>query len=600
MIIVSPYWDKDLSALKMLSQSFDHPEIHVYLRTGLEKQTRFSTFPVSKISDDLNISFFEMVDVESSRFLHAKLFIFELEQSEIAVFGSANCTSAALGGKGWSGKNDEAVWIDRFKKKYVQKQLGLSPDVPIDTQSISEPADDLEDNDDGLPALIYAGSLFWKKDRIIWNCPKSLNPNDACLLFGKSKGAVVTSQGDILSFEVPLEAVSKPFICQIKLADGRLSQFIIVTFSEALQMAAPLSMNRKLEKRLRAILEGDIDFLLIANDIDQLFKKENHPKSKTTKAVKPKNVKQTLSGVNFATAGEFRQAIILGASNATSQYLHSDNPALNYIMRIVLNDIVDVRSSDFTDLEHESNLQDSGLGDFQDEDDFDIDEELPIQESQSQAKSTDLNIELQVSSGDFEKSKRLLIRTISSFYDELRSINSKQEDVDPDIITKSILIFSLLLHGVTKEYEILGNDKKHKLLRFDIGRDRETSFLIWAGKLTQLLWNILICKLFTPIPNDFDYRGNELQIRTLLAISKWTLVMLLVSSRENEEMQQFNSLMERQVPQILKLMMFIEDAEPEAQNEMIEGFMVKSKLKEDIKIKIRQELKRVSAVDSKC
>lgn len=359
-------------------------------------------------------------------------------------------------------------------------------------------------------------------------------------------------------------------------------------------------MNRRLEKRLKAILEGDMDFLLIANDIDQLFKKENHPKSKTTKAAKSKNVKQTLPGVNFATSGEFRQAIIFGASNATSQYLHSDNPALNYIMRIVLNDIVDVRGSDFTDLEHESNLQDSGLGDFQEEDDFDIDEGLPVRERQSQDKSTDLNIELQVSSGEFEKSKRLLIRTISTFYDELRSINSKQEDVDPEIITKSILIFSLLIHGVTKEYEILGHDKKHKLLRFDIGRDRETSFLIWAGKLTQLLWNILICKLFTPIPNDFDYRGNELQIRTLLAISKWTLVMLLVSSRENEEMQQFNSLMERQVPQILKLMMFIEDAEPEAQNEMIEGFMVKSKLKEDIKIKIRQELKRVSAVDSKC
>jgi len=596
MIIVSPYWDDDLTALKMLSQSFGHPEIHVYLRTSLENQTRFSTFPVSKISDDLNISFFEMVDVESSRFLHAKLFIFELEQSEIAVYGSANCTSAAMGGKGWSGKNDEAVWIDRFEKKYVQEQLGLSPDVPIDTQSISEPVDDLENDDDALPILIYAGSLFWKKDRIIWNCPKSLNPNEACLLFGMNEGAVVTSQGDIFSFEVPLESISKPFICQIRLADGRLSQFIIVSFSEALQMAAPLSMNSRLEKRLRAILEGDMDFLLIANDIDQLFKKDNQPKPKTTKTTKSKNVIQTLSGVNFATSEEFRQAIILDTSNATSQYLHSDNPALNYIMRIVLNDIVDVRGSDFTDLEHESNLQDCSLGDFQEENDFGIDKELPVKASQTQSKSNDSNIKLQISSDEFEKSKRLLIGTVSSFYDELRTINSEQEDIDPDIITKSILIFSLLLHGVTKEYKIFGDDKKHTLLRFDISRDRETSFLIWAGKLTQLLWNILIGKLFAQMPNNFDYRDNELQIRTLLAISKWALVMLLVFSREGEVLKRFHSLMERQVPQIFRSMMLIEDAIPEAQNEMIEGFMEKSNLKECLRIKIRQELKRVSAI----
>lgn len=109
--IAVPYYDSSLVALKRIIESFYDAKVSLYVQNAL------STFPVEfndseRVASDVNV-FEKFVDNKSNRFYHGKVFLFKTHDKAYTLFGSANCTQAALTN---SFKNGGNIECDFFVK----------------------------------------------------------------------------------------------------------------------------------------------------------------------------------------------------------------------------------------------------------------------------------------------------------------------------------------------------------------------------------------------------------------------------------------------------------------------------------------------------
>ncbi len=95
--VVVPYYDQQLTALKLLKKSFPNAKAHLYLYKYL------STFPTDvdnkeRIADTIDV--FEGFEDNNSyswnNFYHGKVFLFKCDNADYVLYGSANCTQSAL------------------------------------------------------------------------------------------------------------------------------------------------------------------------------------------------------------------------------------------------------------------------------------------------------------------------------------------------------------------------------------------------------------------------------------------------------------------------------------------------------------------------
>ncbi len=101
LIVLSPYWDDGLVALRNLAKQLGAARTTVLLDVGAHD------YPPR---DDL-VKDVEIIDISSwqpRRFKHAKLIVARTATYDHVLTGSANCTLAALGGSGSDGINAEA------------------------------------------------------------------------------------------------------------------------------------------------------------------------------------------------------------------------------------------------------------------------------------------------------------------------------------------------------------------------------------------------------------------------------------------------------------------------------------------------------------
>ena len=98
--VLVPYYDSELKAIKRFKEDFNASNIELYI------QNETSTFPkeyneIQKIISNDNINIFSGFDlmVESKKVnstYHGKVFVFEGKSNDYCLYGSANCTLAAL------------------------------------------------------------------------------------------------------------------------------------------------------------------------------------------------------------------------------------------------------------------------------------------------------------------------------------------------------------------------------------------------------------------------------------------------------------------------------------------------------------------------
>lgn len=166
LMVISPYWDHDLAALADLSQRLSPTRII------LPVDRNHHEFPV----DAPFARKARIVDLHwpSRRFTHAKIIIASTAQHDHILFGSANCTRAALGTGGVPGENTEACIYRRLPPDMARQALGLDrwldaepiklSDLPPPVVTSPIPLDTIEARQAGTFELDQ-GQLFWTPAR---------------------------------------------------------------------------------------------------------------------------------------------------------------------------------------------------------------------------------------------------------------------------------------------------------------------------------------------------------------------------------------------------------------------------------------------------
>lgn len=130
LVVVSPYWDHDLRALADLAARLS-PE-----RIVLPIDSSEHEFPV-------DAAFAKKVTIvelswPSRRFTHAKIFVASTAEHDHILFGSANCTVAALGRNSRSGTNAEACIYRRLPKGAAREALDLDRWIDADAIALAD------------------------------------------------------------------------------------------------------------------------------------------------------------------------------------------------------------------------------------------------------------------------------------------------------------------------------------------------------------------------------------------------------------------------------------------------------------------------------
>ncbi|BBC73177.1 conserved hypothetical protein [Altererythrobacter sp. B11] len=162
LTVISPYWDHDLAALADLSQRLSPTRIILPIDRNHHEFPVDARFARKATIVDLQWS--------SRRFTHAKIIIASTADHDHILFGSANCTSAALGSAGMPGANAEACIYRRLPAGAAGQALGLerwTDAAPIKLSDLSPPIvtspiplDTIEARQPGIFELDQ-GQLIW-------------------------------------------------------------------------------------------------------------------------------------------------------------------------------------------------------------------------------------------------------------------------------------------------------------------------------------------------------------------------------------------------------------------------------------------------------
>jgi len=173
LVVASPYWDHDLRTLRSVQGRFGGANAAVLI------QPQAALYPVHAHPSSGAFALFDMSKAPgaASRFAHAKLVIAEAVDGDCVLFGSANCTEAALGTPAKAGVNEEACLARELPAGEAVRLLGLD-EVLLSGEGLDiskvpgfKPADDipLSDLEAKLP-----GRFELSGDLLRWWPPASL------------------------------------------------------------------------------------------------------------------------------------------------------------------------------------------------------------------------------------------------------------------------------------------------------------------------------------------------------------------------------------------------------------------------------------------
>ena len=124
LAVISPYWDETLAALKGLNEALKPTEIALLL------QPEMGLFPKGALGGAMPVQIFPIGPAagvgKASRFVHAKVLIAQTDDADHVLYGSTNCTVAALGSDKFAGSNHEVALYRRLKPGQALELLGLN------------------------------------------------------------------------------------------------------------------------------------------------------------------------------------------------------------------------------------------------------------------------------------------------------------------------------------------------------------------------------------------------------------------------------------------------------------------------------------------
>jgi hypothetical protein len=108
LIVISPYWDHRLEALRFLSDQLAPESIVIPIDPCRV------LFPGQMVDALPQARLLDLRPFSETRFVHAKTIIAQTDSADHVLFGSANCTAAALATGEFAGYNEEACLYRRL------------------------------------------------------------------------------------------------------------------------------------------------------------------------------------------------------------------------------------------------------------------------------------------------------------------------------------------------------------------------------------------------------------------------------------------------------------------------------------------------------
>lgn len=236
LIVVSPYWDKNLSGLERLRSALGMPDTAMIVDAGADEQGFTRNAFISQKGVTLHST--EQHDAgwdrkDQIRRLHAKVIIACGEEADYVLAGSANVTAPGLYGRYGGEGNAEACLIREEPRGTALDRLGLSvclseemalEDLKLRPEGVDQ--DHVSDEDliwppDGGSMWIEHGSLFWR--------PPSEDGADRCRL-------ELADQGGILIDTVRMSEVHGQWTCNLSM-EGAAPRIGIVVFGDGTRSA---------------------------------------------------------------------------------------------------------------------------------------------------------------------------------------------------------------------------------------------------------------------------------------------------------------------------------------------------------------------------
>ena len=232
LIVISPYWDADLEAIKALKNRFQPKE------TFLLIDAQRALFPNTALTDLENIHILDISPISEGRFIHAKLFLVTTSDTEHVLFGSANCTIAALGREHFAGLNEEACLYRCVPLGEISNALELNPIIaeskrlePSDLPEFS-PDNELHSNEFTKHST---GNFECLYDTLIWWPPSSVTVSDIEIELLKANKSLLICKLQRLPNSTNLEVryhvtgtQDHPALARLKYSDGTYSAPTIV------------------------------------------------------------------------------------------------------------------------------------------------------------------------------------------------------------------------------------------------------------------------------------------------------------------------------------------------------------------------------------
>lgn len=242
LIVVSPYWDEDLKALRDLQESTNAREVCVLV--GGHRPS----FPTHRLVEGDTIRLFPL-GTEKNRFVHGKVVIAQTRDADHVLFGSANCTIGGVGAAcAFARRNDEVCLYRRMKRSSALRELHLESAITkenvlkgkdLPTWQV-RPEVSLEaaiSRDPGRFA-IRGAQLFW------WPTEAYAHRNTRVELLGRT-GDVVSVE--LVPHEIPAEGIRRFVISGL----SEPAYFARVRIGRDISVAAVIAMPDVLRQEMR-------------------------------------------------------------------------------------------------------------------------------------------------------------------------------------------------------------------------------------------------------------------------------------------------------------------------------------------------------------
>lgn len=278
LIVISPYWDMDLVALKLLVGQLNPAEISILLDPDCK------VFPKHALSGLAPLRLYSTGDFRRGRFIHAKAVIAQTTSADHVLIGSANCTKHALGADGFVPTNEEVCLYRRLLPNTLPEALGIDElldDGPeIDTDSLDEP-----EFEDELPleelAKLSPGQFECRIDTLIWYPPANAEASNCEIELLDQQGRIIHckfsrmagSAEQALRYEIS-ETQERPAFARVVHHNGTKSPMAVVTLIDRIRAVVRETGSRQVESALRDLDHETEASLALLDVLDVLEKLE--------------------------------------------------------------------------------------------------------------------------------------------------------------------------------------------------------------------------------------------------------------------------------------------------------------------------------------